>query len=248
MKLIISPAKKMNEDMDFLPPEGLPCFVERSQQLLDYLRTLDYGQLKGLLACSDQLAQLNFQRYANMDLGKRLTPAILAYEGIQYQYMAPRLFSLEQYDYLRAHLRILSGFYGILKPFDGVVPYRLEMQAKLNATFSPNLYHFWGGSLAQALAAETDTVVDLASKEYSRAVLPYLPNGVRVISCTFAQRVGGKLKESGTKCKMARGEMVRFLTEVGADSPQALKDFDRLGYRFEPELSRPEQLVFVKLS
>lgn len=246
MKLIISPAKKMNEELDFLPPEGEPQFIERSQILLDYLKGLDYPALKALLRCNDQLTALNFQRYAVMDLHSRLTPAVLAYEGIQYRYMAPRFFSWEQYGYLKERLRILSGFYGLLRPFDGVTPYRLEMQARLRTSFCTDLYGFWGTSLALALAQETDTVVDLASKEYSRAVLPHLPRSVRVVSCTFAQRKGDKLLESGTQCKMARGEMVRFLTESGETDPEAMKGFDRLGYRFHPELSGTERLVFVQ--
>ena len=246
MQIIISPAKKMKEDIDSFACRDLPALLPRTRVLLRHLRGLDVPSLRKLLSCNDQIAELNYARFQTMDLERDLTPALLAYEGIQYRYMAPAVFTSDELEYVQEHLRILSGFYGVLRPFDGVRPYRLEMQAKLNAPFSPNLYQFWGGSLAQALSQETDTVVDLASKEYSRAVLPHLPDGVRVISCTFAQQVGGKLKESGTQCKMARGEMVRFLTEEGADSPQALKEFDRLGYRFEPELSRPEHLVFVK--
>ncbi|MBQ7006883.1 MAG: YaaA family protein, partial [Oscillospiraceae bacterium] len=132
MRIIISPAKKMNVDTDSLPCSGLPQFVDRTQLLLDTLKGMSYAELKKLWKCNDSIAELNFERINTAHLHKRLTPAVLSYEGIQYQYMAPGVFTYDEIDYITQHLRILSGFYGILRPFDGVVPYRLEMQAKLS--------------------------------------------------------------------------------------------------------------------
>ena len=164
MKLIISPAKKMKVDVDSLAWRDLPRFLDRSQTLADTLRSMSYTELKHLWKCNDQIAQLNFDRLQTMDLRKNLTPAILAYEGIQYQYMAPGVFSDREFEYAQQHLRILSGFYGLLRPFDGVVPYRLEMGAKLKMGEHKDLYAYWGGSLADALCQETDTIFNLASK------------------------------------------------------------------------------------
>ena len=110
MRIIISPAKKMNEDLDGLPPKELPALLEETEQLLGYLKGLSLTELKKLLACNDQLAQLNYQRFQTMDLRQRLTPALLAYEGIQYRYMAPSVFSEGALAYVQEHLRILSGF------------------------------------------------------------------------------------------------------------------------------------------
>ncbi len=125
MQIIISPAKKMNVDTDSLPCRGLPAFLPRTERLLAALRAMDSAALKRLWKCNDQIAALNLQRLASMDLRRNLTPALLSYEGIQYQYMAPAVFTDGEYDYVQAHLRILSGFYGLLRPFDGVTPYRL---------------------------------------------------------------------------------------------------------------------------
>lgn len=236
----------MAEEADYLPPAGLPRFLEQAEQLRDQLAALDLPGLQRLLKCNDQIARQNFDRYSQMDLRAGLTPAVLAYQGIQYQYMAPRLFTYGQYRWLGEHLRILSGLYGILAPFDGVVPYRLEMGAKFAPWGSGGLYDLWGDRLARALAEETDTVIDLASKEYSRAVLPHLPHTVRVVACRFGQWDGEKLREKGTQCKMARGEMVRWMAEQDVRDPQALPGFDRLDYRFRPELSSPGELVFVR--
>ena len=180
MRLLISPAKKMREE-DFLAPEGEPLFLHRAGRLLEALRAMPYPELKKLLACNDAIAQVNYQRYQAMDLARAFTPALLAYEGIQYQYMAPGLFTQPQFDYVKEHLRILSGFYGLLRPLDPVAPYRLEMQV-----------------------------------------------------------------EKGVYVKMARGEMVRFLAERQARSPEAMQAFDRLGYRFSPEGSDEDTYVFLQ--
>ncbi len=246
MRIIISPAKKMNQDTDSLAWIELPAFLNQTSQLLSALRAMSYAELKTLWRCNDQIAALNFQRIQDMDLTSGLTPAILAYEGIQYQYMAPGVFSYAEFDYIQERLRILSGFYGLLRPFDGVRPYRLEMQAKLAVAGHKDLYSFWGSALAEALEQETDTIIDLASKEYSKAVSAHLSPSTRLIGCIFAQQAGDKLAEKGTLCKMARGEMVRFLAERQAGSPEDLKSFDRLGFRFSPEHSQENKYVFIK--
>lgn len=246
MRIIISPAKKMIVDTDSFPPEGLPAFLPRTERLLSALRSMSPAALQALWKCNDAIAALNVERLAAMDLSRSLTPAILSYEGIQYRYMAPTVFEQSQLDYIRTHLRILSGFYGLLRPFDGVTPYRLEMQAKLAVDGCRDLYAFWGGTLAEALAAETNLVVNLASKEYSKAVEPHLPASVRFLTCTFGEEKGGKILEKGTACKMARGQMVRWMAEHGIDRAEDLRNFDGLGYAFSPAHSTEENLVFLK--
>lgn len=246
MRIIISPAKKMNEDLDGLPPKELPALLEETEQLLGYLKGLSLTELKKLLACNDQLAQLNYKRFQTMDLRQRLTPALLAYEGIQYRYMAPAVFSEGALAYVQEHLRILSGFYGVLRPFDGVTPYRLEMQAKLKTPFCKDLYAFWGGKLAEALMPD-GVVVDLASGEYSKAVIPHLPARTRVITPVFGElRVDGKVVEKGVHVKMARGEMVRFLSEGGVEDPEGITAFEGLHFRYCPQRSQPDRPVFLR--
>lgn len=245
MKIIIAPAKKMRTDTDSLPWRDLPVFLSRTQQLLDRLRGMTYEQLKTLWNCNDKIAAQNAERVAHMDLRENLTPALLAYDGIQYRYMAPGVFTDGEYGYVQEHLRILSGFYGILRPFDGVTPYRLEMQAKLRMGEAKDLYAFWGDAIARELTEGTDCVVNLASKEYSQAVEPWLPEGVRLITCVFGEEKNGKVIEKGTQCKMARGEMVRWMAENRVTDPEDLKGFDRLRYRFAPEYSGEDTLVFL---
>lgn len=144
MRIIISPAKKMNTDTDSLAWRDLPAFLPKTGELLEVLRGMSFQKLQKLWNCNEKLAELNYGRLQGMDLRCNLTPAILSYEGIQYQYMAPGVFSGPELEYIQRHLRILSGFYGILRPFDGVTPYRLEMQARLAAGEHKDLYSFWG--------------------------------------------------------------------------------------------------------
>ena len=245
MRIIISPAKKMRIDTDSLPIQGLPVFLPKTEELCRILQSMSDAELKKLWKCNDQIAALNIQRLQNMDLHKRLTPAVLAYEGIQYQYMAPSVFTDQAFDYVQEHLRILSGFYGILKPFDGVTPYRLEMQAKLRGGEAKDLYAYWGDSLANALFAETDCIVNLASKEYSVCISKYLPENVRFITCVFGEEKDGKVIEKGTMCKMARGEMVRYMAENQIEDPEQIKSFDRLNYRFDADRSNDNLFVFT---
>lgn len=246
MRIIISPAKKMRVDTDSFPIRALPDFLADAQHLLAVLRTMTPKELQALWKCNGSIAALNVERLSGMDLCHGLTPAVLSYEGIQYQYMAPGVFESEQYDFIQEHLRIVSGFYGLLRPFDGVTPYRLEMQAKLAVDGHKDLYAFWGGRLAQRLAEETDFVLDLASKEYSRAVEPHLPANVRLLRCTFGERQGSKIVEKGTMCKMARGQMVRWLAENNVTKAADIREFHDLGYHYDPEESGENHCVFVK--
>lgn len=235
----------MKMDTDSLPWRDLPVFLPKTEQLCTQLQGMSDQELKKLWKCNDSIASVNIQRLQNMDLYSRLTPAVLAYEGIQYQYMAPGVFTEQAFAYVQEHLRILSGFYGILKPFDGVTPYRLEMQAKLRVGECKDLYAYWGDSLARALFAETDCIINLASKEYSVCVSKYLPETVRFITCVFGEEKDGKVIEKGTMCKMARGEMVRFMAENQMEDPEQIKAFDRLNYRFDANRSDDKMFVFI---
>ena len=245
MRIIISPAKKMRTDTDTLPWEAYPRFISKAEILYKKLQSMPDEELKKLWKCNDRIAALNVERLQTSDLRTNLTPAILAYEGIQYQYMAPGVFTRQEFSYIQEHLRILSGLYGLLRPFDGVTPYRLEMQAKLKICEADNLYSYWGGLIAGQLYSETDCIVNLASREYSLCVSRHQKPGTRFITCVFGEEQGGKVVEKGTLCKMARGEMVRYLAEIQADEPEAMKDFTRLNYVFSPRYSDPSTYVFL---
>ncbi len=143
------------------------------------VRALSRDEAQALWACSDRLADLNYERFQAMNLERDTTAAAVAYEGIQYTHLAPGVMSERELAWLDEHLRILSGLYGVLRPLDGVVPYRLEMQARLAVDGERDLYGFWGNSLYETLVEEgCDTIVNVASVEYARAVTPWVrPDG-----------------------------------------------------------------------
>ena len=245
MRIIISPAKKMVDEAA-LAHQDLPVFIERAERLRDWMRSLSYAEQKKLWACSDAIAEQNAERLEHMDLRRNLTPALLAYDGIQYTYMAPAVFEDGHLAYVQDHLRILSGFYGVLKPFDGVVPYRLEMQAKATVDGFSNLYDFWGESLYREVVDDSRIIINLASKEYSKAIEKYLQPSDTYITCVFGELAGGKVVQKGVYAKMARGEMVRFLASVQASEPDQIKQFAWSDYTFDEARSTDTSFVFVR--
>ena len=227
MRFIVSPAKKMSVVDDAFGWRDLPMFADRAARLADTVRALSYDEAKALWQCSDALAELNFERFRTLEVRSgALTPAVLAYEGIQYQNLAPQVMTMEQLDYLQEHLRILSGLYGVVRPLDGVAPYRLS----------------------RVLAAETDVIVNLASVEYAKAVVPSADRcGARVLTCLFGTvDARDRLVQRSTAAKAARGTMVRWCAENAIKEPADLQAFDALGYAFDPARSTDDCYVFVQ--
>ena len=246
MKIILSPAKKMIADTDCIAPVELPAFIDKTAAILGWMKGKSKEELKTIWKCNDKIADQNFHRLETMDLYSRLTPAVLAYEGIAFQYMAPSVFEIRQLEYIQNHLRILSAFYGILKPMDGVTPYRLEMQAKAEIEETANLYAYWGDRLYHSVLDDSRTIINLASKEYSKCIERYLSDKDNYITITFCELSGDKLITKGTYAKMARGEMVRYMAERNIENPADIRKFDRLGYTFRGDLSSETEYVFEK--
>jgi len=252
IRIIISPAKKMNIVEEGPVQVTTPVFLERAEFLRNTLKEMSFENLKNLWSCNEKIALLNIERLHQLNLHKNLTAAALSYEGLQYQHLAPHILSDEGWTYITEHLRILSGFYGILKPTDGIIPYRLEMQAKLATEFGKDLYQFWGENICKELlrmnsehdASSEIHILNLASGEYSKAVLPYLHKN-QYTTVTFGEWIDGKVKIKGTLAKMARGEMVRWMAENQVEEIDDVKHFDCLGYQYREDLSKGNELVFV---
>ena len=246
MRIILSPAKKMQHDENGPAYRDLPIFLSDAEKIKDSLKEKSFSELKALWACNEKITEQNIERLSSMDLREKLTPALLSYDGIAYQYMAPTVFETEMLSYVQEHLRILSGFYGIVRPMDGVTPYRLEMQAKLEMDGAKNLYEYWGDRLYKEVRDSSGIIINLASKEYSKCIEKYLQPGDRYISCNFFEEQEGKLVQKGVYCKMARGEMVRFMAENRVEEPEGIKDFAVMGYRYAKELSSEKEYIFVR--
>lgn len=230
----------MKVDNDSFIHRSLPFFIEDTKIIKSKLNSMSKSKLKALWKCSDKLLEENYIRLKSMDLYSNLTCAIMSYEGLQYQYMAPSLFSEKELNYIDEHLRILSGFYGVLKPFDGITPYRLEMQSKLKINKHKDLYFFWKEKITNKFKEETNLIINLASSEYSKVI------DLDMINIIFGEIINGKVVEKGTLCKMARGEMVRYMAENNVIDLEGIKKFDRLGYKFKNDISDTSNLIFIK--
>lgn len=224
----------------------MPCFLPESERLVTYLKTKKQEELKAMLNCSDAIAEWTYNSYQHMDVNVSCVPALLSFDGIQYSYMAPDLFSDEYFVYAERHLRILSGLYGILEPFDGVVPYRLELDSPFRTPFCTSLYDFWGSKPYQRLIEEDKQILDLSSKQYGRLIKRHLDPDVHFVSVYFLEEEEGRRREKGVYVKMARGEMVRWLAEQNIQQFEDVKRFCRLGYRFDAAVSDDKQYHFVR--
>ena len=247
MRIILSPAKQMKNEFEILEPTTVPVFIDKTEKLLDWMKSQTHANLQKMWKCNSKIAEQNFERLKNMDLHSHLTPAILAYEGIAYKYMAPSVFENGQFDYVQEHLRIISGFYGVVKPLDGITPYRLEMGVKTNLKGYKDLYDFWGDSLYKSISAESNIIINLASNEYSKIIEKYIKPNDRFITINFCEKSNGKLITKGVYAKMARGEMVRFMAENNIENPEDIKKFNRLGFIYRDDISSEKEFVFERV-
>lgn len=240
MKIIISPAKKITDQNDFEYQSSYPLYLKEASILYDHLKSLDLLKLKELYKTSMAITEKMYQTIRNTDITRPYLTALFAYDGIQYKYMAPDVMNDDELAYLNEHLYILSGLYGALRPFDLIVPYRLEMGSKLSINDHKDLYDYWHDLYK---LFKDELLINLASDEYSKAVTPYLNN---VINIRFKEKSGNKLLEKGVYVKVARGAMVRYMAVNKISDPITLKGFKELGYEFSDELSDDKEYIFVR--
>lgn len=274
MITIISPAKNMrkSEDWKELIDEGelsCPRLYEKSNEVLAQMKEYITEEIRVIMKIKENLAQLNYCRFQRMKpisccknskdgkespkfTGK--TPAIFAYDGIQYKSISPESISKDGIEFLNDHLRIISGLYGVLRPFDMIDEYRLEMQTKVKINDKANLYSFWDGSISENISEDLGgegIVLNLASKEYSKTVEKYFDNKkseskIKLITCTFKVEKAGKLKVESTASKKARGYMVRYIAENKIDDIEGVKTFNIDGFTYSENESTEKEIVFVK--
>jgi cytoplasmic iron level regulating protein YaaA (DUF328/UPF0246 family) len=199
------------------------------------------------------LAELNFDRYAEWTpkiTKKNAKQALLAFKGDVYAGMNAESFSEDDLAYAQEHLRILSGLYGLLKPMDLMMAYRLEMGTSLENSRGKNLYEFWDTTITQAInkqlkAQGDDVVINLASNEYFKSVKPKLVEG-RIITPQFKERKDGQFKMIGIYAKKARGLLSRYILLNRLQDPEAIKKFDVDGYAFNKSQSKVDTWVFTR--
>ena len=245
MKIIISPAKKMKRE-EYVAPLHRPMFLKEAGELLSFLRSLSDSEMAKVWKVKGALLSSSLSSLSMLSLEDIGSPAIFSYDGIQYTYMSPSSFTDSMLEYAEKNLRIISGLYGLLRPLDGVETYRLEMESPISIPGYGDLYSYWGGKIASSLMEDDRLLVNLASAEYSKAVLPYLPSTVTVVTPVFLDWEKGRYVSKGVYAKMERGEMVRFLAETGAETVEDIMKFSSRGYEFSRFLSDSNTLCFVR--
>ena len=252
MLFLLSPAKALDYDTPpTLSTHTEPLFTQRSAELIEVLKTKSPQQISTLMKLSDKLAGLNVARYQAWSprfTASNSKQAALAFNGDVYEGLSAKTLSAPQLQWAQAHVCILSGLYGVLRPLDWMQPYRLEMGTALATPHGKNLYQFWGSSVAEylnerAAADVSPVVVNLASEEYFK-VVDRKALKPRVVSCVFEEQRAGKYKIISFMAKRARGLMVRYAVTEQITSVKKLEAFDLEGYRFAPAVSEPDRLVF----
>jgi cytoplasmic iron level regulating protein YaaA (DUF328/UPF0246 family) len=252
MLVLLSPAKKLDFETSAVDVESTqPQFLNKSAELIEILKAKSKREVAGMMKLSDTLAELNVERYSywkKRHSAKNSHPSLLCFKGAVYAAINAGTLNKTQLKFANKQVRILSGLYGILRPFDLMQPYRLEMGTKLNNACGSNLYKFWGSYLSDALNDEgEEVIVNLASNEYFKAVVA---NNLQaqLVTPQFKEKKDGEYKMIGVFAKTARGLMTRHIIENKITNVAELKKFNDAGYKFNKPLSTATEWVFTRSS
>lgn len=254
MLTVISPAKKLAfGPIDEHVSSTLPSDLDLSEQIMAVLRKKSVKAIKKLMDLSDDLAEMNAQRYADWSIehsGPTARQALFAFRGDVYQGIDADTLSPSQVAFGTGHLRILSGLHGTLRPNDLIRPYRLEMGTVLSVKGKKNLYQFWGDKVTARLqidldASGSDVLINLASDEYFKVVNAKKLKA-RIITPVFKDLKNGQYKSLFLYVKQARGMMAGYILRNAINDPEQLKQFERGGYRYTEALSTPDVWVFTR--
>ena len=252
MLLVISPAKKLNENC-FLKYDlslSKPNCLNESKILVSTLKKYSPKALQKLMNVSQNIARLNYDRYSKWKTPfnkKNSYPAILLFEGDVYKGINANNFDKSDFNFAQKHLRILSGLYGILKPLDLIQPYRLEMGTSIKIKKFNNLYEFWGDKITDKINNDNKNkpLINLASNEYFKSINESYIKG-EVINIIFKEKKGNNYKVIGILAKKARGIMSRYIIKNKIKDPERLKKFSLDSYRFNKTLSTEQDWVFTR--
>lgn len=253
MLIVLSPAKKLNENRSVLKNSTTPEFVDEAEKLIKQLKKYSPKKIKGLMGLSDALAELNVERYSqwtNQHSEQNAKNAALIFDGEVYSGLDAENFSAKEMSYAQNHLRLLSGLYGILRPMDLVHPYRLEMGTKLKVGRKNNLYEYWGDKIVDEVNAllstqESPILVNLASNEYFKVINKKKFKG-QIVTPVFKDFNNGTYKSVMVYAKKARGMMANYIIKNKIETAEELIGFDYAGYCYSKEESTDNQLVFLR--
>lgn len=255
MIILLSPAKSLQTDPTNRSEvlHSPTRFDAKSKSINAACKRLSKKGLMDLMRISEDLAALNRGRFQSIKFPaepEMAKPAILMFNGDVYRGLGMDTLPIEVDPYLQNHVRILSGLYGLLRPFDLIQAYRLEMGTKLEVRNSKNLYTFWGDLIGNQIredlnSLDQEVIINLASNEYFKAIKAKQLD-VPIIDINFKEMRNGVLKFISFNAKVARGLMTRFAAENSITNPQDLKGFDFESYQFDERLSSENEWIFVR--
>jgi cytoplasmic iron level regulating protein YaaA (DUF328/UPF0246 family) len=252
MLVVISPAKKLNEkcDKNLISKYTVPPYLENSKKIVSTLKTYSVSKLSKLMNISDKISSLNYERYIKWSLPfsrDNAHPALLLFQGDVYKGIEAESFEEEDFLFAQKSLRILSGLYGILKPFDLIQPYRLEMGTQLKIGKYNDLYDFWGDNITNAINKDNnnDYLINLASVEYFKSINQKNLKS-KLINISFKEKRDGNYKIIGIYAKKARGLMSRYIVKNKITDPKQIKKFREDNYTYNKTLSSDSEWVFTR--
>ena len=253
MIILLSPAKSLQDTPTLSLKTTQIRLKKETAEIAQRLGELPLHELKKLMKLSDTLASLNYGRYQDFSskfTKKNALPAGFTFSGAVFQGLDLASLSKDQIIFAQAHLRILSGLYGALRPLDLIQPYRLEMGTKLQLAEHKNLYSFWGDKITKLINKDlkevnANTIINLASKEYFKSIIPSQLNG-RLLTIDFREERDGKFKFITFNAKKARGLMTRYILQNKIQNPEELKYFLGDNYTFNVNLSKNDHWVFTR--
>lgn len=255
MIILLSPAKTQDfESSSNTKKFSFPVFSKEAMMLAEAIKQLSITDLAMLMNISPKIAELNYKRFRNYSPDfneKNAKQALLAYKGDVYKAIDADNYSEDDFDFAQKHLRIFSGFYGLLKPLDLIQPYRLEMDLNLKTDNAENVYEFWDNKITSQINAELKEfgykyVVNLASNEYFNSLNPDMIDG-KLIKITFWELKDDGYKVIGILSKRARGMMADYIIKNRIENPPNLKNFDLSGYQYNQEFSQDNEFIFTRL-
>lgn len=251
MLIVLSPSKSMDFDPTPLQMTSTPTHLEDAHELVGVLQSFDRAGLAELMSLSENLTELNFERYQRFgEVVEAPKQAIFAYTGDTYRDIPLGDYTEDDLQEAQRRVRILSGLYGALRPLDLIQPYRLEMSTRLETERGDSLYEFWGDRITHTLAedmeaAGADVLVNLASKEYFKSI-DTEALGARVIEPVFKDYKKGKYKIISFYAKRMRGAMADFIVRNRIEDPAQLREFSAQGYQWDEERSTEDEPVFLR--
>lgn len=251
MKILLSPAKMMNLETEAKWKATSPQFLDHSQEIMNVMKEMSSSDLEKLMKISKDIAAMNVERNQSWTVNpstKQAIPAALAFKGEVYKGLGAETLEDKSLDYLDKNVFLLSGLYGLLRPTDKVMLYRLEMGSKLDVNGSKNLYGFWKEILTPFLNSKLkkdEFILNLASNEYIK-VLDKKTLKAPIIDVEFQDYKNGELKKIMMYFKHARGSMARFCAENNVQTLDEVKSYDIDDYRFDANLSTDDKLIFTR--